>query len=247
MTAVQDGFLNRFLLIGVKRTRYLPHGSDWRSVAIRFAPLLREAIAQALAYREPFRLADDFRGFWDKEYLRLEQRRSGDYGSVVARLSVHTLKVAMVYAALDGSPLIREPHLRAALALIAHADRTASEVFSGGKATTADEEPADEEPQHAKLLRFIRSRHDGIIKRDAHRLFNNRRKGEDLDADFRLLEQHGLIVERHGRWYAVGSPMGCGVANYQNAEANGEQPKLDADAFVERLESTPSEAERGLL
>ena len=219
-TSVKDGFLNRFLLIGVKRTRYLPQGGDWRSVALRFAPMLREAMAKADACREPFALDKRAGALWDKEYCRLEERRSGDYGSMVARLSVHALKVAMAYAALDGEPLIRERHLRAALALIAHADKTASELFGGSAGTPA--EPQDEEPPHAKLLNLIRSRQDGIIKRDAHRLWNNKRKATELDADFRLLEHCGFIVERNGRWSARESDTGGGVVQQSFSDGRTE-------------------------
>jgi hypothetical protein len=258
MTAIQDGFLNRFLLCGVKRTRYLPQGSDWRSVAMRFAPLLREAMATASACNEPFALHEDATALWEKEYWRLEQKRSGDYGNVVARLSVHTLKVAMVYAVLDGSTAIRESHLQASLAVIAHAEKTALEVF-GGSATTS-EEPSndlpDEEPPHAKLLNLIRSRPDGINKTDAHALFNRHRKADDLDADFRLLGQQGFIVEMEGRWYSADCfKGGCVVqpkdttceertANGEPAEPPHADEALDADAFVERMSD---DAERGLL
>ncbi len=220
---MHNGFLNRFLLIGVKRTRYLPCGADYGKVCRDYADRLREAVERAAALREPLGVAEDAAAFWDAEYRRLEAERPGNYGKATARLSVHALKVALVYAALEGSPSIRLSHLRAALSLIAHADRTAFDLFG-----TASAVAPCEEPPHAKLLTLARTRSDGIIKTDAFRLFSNKRKASEIDADFALLTENGFGRWEGTRWFArkPECDMGGGVANEIKAvceTVNGEE------------------------
>jgi hypothetical protein len=193
---MHNGFLNRFLLIGVKRSRYLPCGADYGKVCTEYAPRLREAIERASTLREPFQVADEAAAFWDAEYRRLEAERPGNYGKATARLSVHALKVAMLYAALDGVNVIGLRHLRAALALIDHAGRTAFDLFG----TTAAVAPG-KEPDHAKLLTHARTRKDGITKTDAHCLFSRKRTASEIEAMFALLTP-AFGDWRNGRWFA---------------------------------------------
>jgi hypothetical protein len=202
-----NGFLNRFLLIGVKRTRYLSCGADYRSVCAKYAAPLRDAMVIASAMREPFGVADEARSFWDAEYLRLEADRSGNYGKATARLSVHALKTAMLYATLDGENAIGLRHLKAALSFVAQADRTAYELFGTTTATAHSEEPP-----HSRLLAYARSRSDGITRTDAFRLFSNKRKAPDIDADFALLKDFGKW--QGDRWFATPEgDKGGGVVN----------------------------------
>ena len=181
---MHNGFLNRFLLIGVQRTRYLPSGADYPSVCSKFAGSLQEAFQRASAYQEPFGIAAEASGFWDAEYRRLEQERQGNYGKATARLSVHALKVAMLYAALDGENAIGLRHLRSALAFIAHADRTALDLFGTGSPVAVGEEPS-----HAKLLSHARTQKDGIRKTDAHNLFKR------VQLHFLQIDQTGKVRE----------------------------------------------------
>jgi hypothetical protein len=243
---MHNGFLNRFLLVGVKRTRYLPCGADYVKVCRDYADRLREAVERAAALQEPMGVAKEAAAFWDAEYRRLEAERPAHYGKATARLSVHALKVALLFAALDGENAIDLRHLRAALSLIAHADRTAFELFGSAAAVALGEEPS-----HARLLSYARTRSDGITKTDAHRLFSNKRKASEIDADFALLTESGFGRWDGTRWFArkSESDMGGGVAQQNTASgerrtANDGQPAdeaLDADAFLSAF------AERGSL
>ncbi len=205
---MHNGFLNRFLLIGVKRTCYLPCGADYGSVCAKFAAPLREAVNRAVVIREPFGVAEEAKSLWDAEYRRLEHERPGNYGKATARLSVHALKVAMLFTALDGENAIGLRHLKAALSFIAHADRTAFNLFGTSAAVASGEE------SHARLLTYARTRSDGITKTEAHRLFSNKKTGKEIDADFALLTP-AFGDWQSGRWFAreFQSDMGGGVAD----------------------------------
>src|SRR5262249_32959228 len=152
---------NRFVPVGVKRTRYLSWGADYTEISKQFAVPLKDAIARAATLPMPMQIANDARDYWAVEYQRLEQERPGNYGAATSRLSVHAQKIALIYAALDGTTAIGLRHLQPALALVAHADETAQRLFDTPQAVA-------EEPSHVKLLAFIRSRPDGINRTDAY-------------------------------------------------------------------------------
>jgi hypothetical protein len=139
----------------------------------------------------------------------LEAGRPGTYGKATARLSVHALKVAMIFAALDGVNAIGLRHLQAALSLIAVADRTALELFGTPSAVANGEAPAQ-----AKLLTYARTRQDGITKTDAHRLFSNKKDGNEISAVFAQLTP-AFGQWKNERWFAKmpESDMGVGGAN----------------------------------
>jgi hypothetical protein len=109
-------------------------------------------------------------------------------------------RLALLYALADKSGEIKPAHLEAALAVWGYVRESARRLF--GNPSYGGEPLDGGEPSHVKLLAFIKSRTtEGIIKRDAHRLFHNMRKGEDLNADFQILLSCGLIAEHCGRWY----------------------------------------------
>jgi hypothetical protein len=213
-TELVNGTINRFLLVECRKWRFLPFGGDYLSVGGQFAGRLKDALKSATAITDkPLSIGTDACELWEGEYRRLEQEHPGDYGKAVARLSVHCLKVAMLYAALDGSPVIGLPHLKAALSFINYCDCSAFVVFGKGNDRLPEEqrneEPLDEEPPHARLLNLIKSRPEGITKTDAHKLFGNHLKSGELDKLFHLLKD--FIVEVEGRWYSVDCLTGvCG-------------------------------------
>ena len=128
----------------------------------------------------------------------------------------------MLYAALEGSQVIRLPHLRAALSFVDYCDKSAARVFGSGSQGSPAGEPEEpfEEPNHAKLLNLIKSKPKGVIKRDAHALFGNHMPAPELDGLFTLLLKAGFIVEAGGRWYAAGCSTGFGGSTASNEPPN---------------------------
>jgi hypothetical protein len=223
-----NGSINRFLLIECRRAGYLPTGGDYWRVAEQFAPRLREALERAGNLTDPLTLVAEAADLWNAEYVRLEADRPGDYGRATARLSVHALKLASVYAALDGEPVIREPHLRAALSLVGYADQSARNVFGTPTPTDPPNGGGPADPPPARLHRLATSRPDGITRKDAHGLFRNHRKADDLNADFALLEQAGFGARYAGRWYATEylptGPTGVGLSGGNDIPPPAREP-----------------------
>jgi hypothetical protein len=67
---------------------------------------------------------------WDEAYTtKLSVDRPGLFGAITARAEPQTVRLAMLYALLDGSSLIRCRHLKAALALWDYCDASARFIF----------------------------------------------------------------------------------------------------------------------
>jgi hypothetical protein len=66
---------------------------------------------------------------WEAIYPFLSREEPGLLGAVVARAEAHTVRLAMVYALLDGDHMIRRAHLKAAHALWNYCEASARYIF----------------------------------------------------------------------------------------------------------------------
>jgi hypothetical protein len=126
-----NGLANRFLWLAVRRSKCLPEGSDIQSV--NFAPLicrLHSAVALARATGEVTR-DGSARDLWREVYPSLSEGKPGLLGAATSRAEAQTMRLAMLYALLDESSVIRREHLSAALALWAYAEASARYIFGG--------------------------------------------------------------------------------------------------------------------
>jgi hypothetical protein len=122
-----NGFSNRFLWLCVRRARLLPDGGR----SLDLSPLgtrINDALAAARGVAEMAR-TDQARRLWHDVYPDLTAERPGLYGAVTGRAEAQVLRLSMLYALFDGSPLIDEVHLRAALAFWRYAESSAKLIF----------------------------------------------------------------------------------------------------------------------
>ena len=121
-----DGMVNRFLWALVKRSKLLPSGGppirDYLSPELEE---LRTSIKAAAGLRE-MRRSKDAEKRWDKIYV---QFNTGSGRKVVDRAEPHTMRLAMIYAILDGSKVIETAHLEAAHALWKYCEACALRLF----------------------------------------------------------------------------------------------------------------------
>jgi hypothetical protein len=144
---IANGFLNRFVLAAVRRVRLLPEGGDPdplknSGLARYLAGVLKHAQTAGQLTLDP-----DARELWWQLYPQLTEPADGLVGHLTARAEAHTIRLALIYALLDGQRHIQPDHLRAALALWDYAARSAG--WALGQATG---DPLAEQI-HAALLR----------------------------------------------------------------------------------------------
>lgn len=182
-TDAANGFGNRFIWLAVRRTRLVPFPT---SPVDRVDPALFAAVGAAIAEaKAPGEVpwSPEARDAWEDLYLEHSLRRPwGLSGAMTARREAQVVRLALVYALLDRSPVIDVPHLRAAQALWVYAERSVTSVFG---TSTGD--------RHADALRLQLA--DGPLKwEDAKRALGVRSAAELEDA-VALLESLG-IAER---------------------------------------------------
>lgn len=66
---------------------------------------------------------------WRNVYKELSQEAPGDVGAIVNRAEAQTLRLALIYALLDGKNSIDTPHILSALALLRYAAESAAFLF----------------------------------------------------------------------------------------------------------------------
>lgn len=128
-TESANGFGNRFAWFCVRRSQLLPEGGN--IAAVNFTALDTRLDAALRFASEDRLLTRDTaaRALWRAEYPRLSEGRPGLLGALTARAEAYVMRLALIYALLDCSPMITELHLRAALALWDYVERSVRAIF----------------------------------------------------------------------------------------------------------------------
>ncbi len=175
-----NGFANRFIYLLVRRSQCLPEPAEIPDDVL--PPLIAALRVLAQPWHHPLRRDSAARALWAKEYPKLSEGESGLLGAVLARAEAHVLRLSVLYAVLDRSSEICEPHLRAALAVWNYADASTRLIFGDVLGLTV----AD------VILRALRSR-GPMTKTEILRLFGSNRPATEIDAVLAVLEGKGLV------------------------------------------------------
>jgi hypothetical protein len=157
------GFLSRFLFVACRRTRLLPEGGDENPLA---KTGLKDRLAQVLEHARgagELRLHPGAEKHWATWYIEMARRpMEGLTGALTARAEAHSMRLALIYALLDGASSIELEHLEAALALWDYAARSAA--WALGEATGDPlAEPIDS--LGGRDRRYVHSAHSGTAVR----------------------------------------------------------------------------------
>jgi hypothetical protein len=202
-TEVFNGFANRFLLACVRRDKLLPHGGAPSAELIEKLGLKTLQAIEAARPIERVIMTPEAAGFWEEIYPVLSKDQPGLLGAITARAEAQTIRLALVYALLDGSSQITQVHLEAAQAVWTFCEDSARYVFGDliGEAFTDE------------VLRVLRSAgSSGMSRIDLYQIFIGYRSKDKIGAVLiRLLAEgkvrreqrqgsHGLAGEM---WFAV--------------------------------------------
>jgi hypothetical protein len=130
---IANGFLNRFIFAAVRRVRLLPEGGDPNPLkGTGLHRYLTSVLGHARATGR-VTLTPTARELWWQLYPQLTQPADGLLGQLTARAEAHTIRLALLYALLDGQKTIEPEHLQAAVALWDYTQRSAA--WALGQAT----------------------------------------------------------------------------------------------------------------
>jgi hypothetical protein len=125
-----NGFLNRFLLVAVKRARLLPFGGRADVAKLqRIGAQLDEAIKAARTL-SAVEMAPPARDLWTTIYPELTaDRGEGVVTALSARAEAQVVRLALLYALADQQQEIEVPHLEAALEVWRYCEDSARLIF----------------------------------------------------------------------------------------------------------------------
>jgi hypothetical protein len=195
-----NGFANRFLWCCVQRSKFLPDGGSVGDTAAEVLAL-RSALEFGRGCGEMQR-GKDARELWHAVYERLSADAPGIVGNVTSRAEAQTLRLAMVYALLDGSHIIRAAHLRAALRLWNYCAASARYIFGDTLAN----------PTAQRIWAALKAAPDGMTRTEINeQVFHRNAKPTEIETAFEHLEEGGLArrqsVPTGGRpaerWHAL--------------------------------------------
>ena len=181
-TEAANGLANRFLFVCVQRSKLLPRGGrrvDWAPIAEE----LRARLASAASIGEVGRTEAAWR-VWGAVYAKLSEDRPGLLGAVLGRAEAQVLRLALIYALLDGQAFIDAPHLLAALACWDYCEASARYIFGG----TLGDPIADE------ILRLLRGSRAGATRTEISNHFGRHRSGEEIGRALAVLARENLAI-----------------------------------------------------
>ena len=200
-TELANGFANRFLLVGVERSKLLPFGGALDGAQfVQIRDTVRLALRFAQEHR-PITFDDSARERWIEIYEQLSSIRPGLAGAATARAEAHAVRLALIYALLDLSERICLEHLEAALAVWRYSASSAAWIFGDSLGDpTADE-----------IWTAAKERPAGVTRTEVSQLFSRNKKRREIERALSVLEDAGRLRRetrqpQHGRHTEVWIP-----------------------------------------
>jgi len=180
-TEVASGWANRFIFVCVRRCNILPHGGRPNDEILRpIIQRMKDARQQAENTTE-VTLSQEARHMWEVAYPTLSADIPGLLGAVTARAEAQTIRLAMIYALLDGNSVIRGEHLRAAIAFWEYAHQSAQQIFGDALGVrTAD-----------AILHGLLDSPEGLTRTQIRNLLGRHSRKESIEDALALLERTG--------------------------------------------------------
>jgi len=203
-TEQTNGFGNRFLWVCVARSKTLPDGGnlqdgDLEPIRVHVREVIRFAATAEKIDRTP-----EARKLWHEVYPRLSGDRFGLLGSMTARAEAQVMRLSVLYAVLDISPVVKIEHLKAALAVWDYCERSAEYVFGNSLGNKIADTLLAELRQVPEV---------GLSRTDMQHIFHNNKPSAEIAEALRLLHDNGLAHRRDApdpdngrpaeRWFSI--------------------------------------------
>lgn len=182
-TEAGNGFANRFLWVCTKRSKSLPEGGDIETVDFGDVDFrLKNVISHARQTTFMERDAEA-RALWAKEYARLSSGGLGLFGAVTGRAEAQTMRLALLFALLDGADCIGVQPLRAALALWDYCEASARFLFGDSLG----------DPLADELLKTLRDNSQGLTRTEIRDHFGRHQQRARVERALETLRAQGLV------------------------------------------------------
>jgi hypothetical protein len=178
-----NGFANRYLWVCANRSKSLPDGDpppedDIRDLVEALKVRIEEARQIDLIERDA-----EARALWHEIYPQLTEGTLGRLGAVTARAEAQVMRLACIYALLDGTATVAIEHLKAGLAVWRYCEDSARFIFGDSLGNAV----AD------RILGALRARgKDGMTRTEINALFQGNKPKSSIEQALTLLNKTGL-------------------------------------------------------
>ena len=189
-TDIANGYLNRFVLFCVRRSKAIPFSTAHQAEeALKtLSARVRDAFEFAsIPADAEFGFSDQARADWITVYPSLSAGRPGLVGAILARAEAQVLRLACIYASLDCSTVILPEHLRAALALWKYAEESVEFLFGN---TLGD-------PDADAIFTAIKSSPAGLTRTEIRDLFGRHLSASRIERALAALMAAGKARMEH--------------------------------------------------
>jgi hypothetical protein len=125
---------------------------------------------------------EEARRLWYDVYPALSRGKSGLLGAATSRAEAQVMRLAIVYAILDESKLVRLEHLQAALALWDYCERSAKYIFGSALG----------DPLADAILKALREHPEGMDRTAIREHFSRNKSAEEIQGALLVLLENGL-------------------------------------------------------
>lgn len=176
-----NGFGNRILWCCARRSKKLPHGGRPLDSA-KLNTLISKLQTALNKSRAIGRVQFDSEAYfaWESAYEVLSEGATGIFGSMTARAEAQVVRLATLYALLDGTNLISLKHLKAAQEVWGYCEESVRSIFGD----SLGDETAD------AILRMLRTAAAGMTRTEINRGFGSHKLAAELDRALTVLVKH---------------------------------------------------------
>jgi hypothetical protein len=179
-----NGFGNRILWCCARRSKLLSRGG--RLLDERLLDALANRVRKAVQTAQQIGLVgfdDDAFQVWDVLYPMLTAGASGLFGAMTGRGEAQVVRLATLYALLDGSELIRRQHLTAAQEVWGYCEESVRFIFGD----VLGDETAD------AILKVLGNAPGGMTQTEINRSFSGHKSTAEMTRALSLLRGKGRI------------------------------------------------------
>lgn len=127
---------------------------------------------------------EDARAIWREVYPKLSEGKPALLGAATSRAEAQVMRLAMLYALLDLSRVIRAEHLFAAIAVWEYSEQSARYIFGSALG----------DPVADQILAELRRRHpDGMTRTRIREHFGRNKPADEINRAIGVLFDYHLI------------------------------------------------------
>jgi hypothetical protein len=194
-TDMANGFANRFLFCSVKRSKFLPHGGNLDEAKLMEIAERFKIVVDIAKNTGRITMTNAAAEAWTRVYPELSAEKPGLLGAVIARAEAQTIRLAELYALIDGHHAIDVVHLEAAIAVWSYCEASAIRIFGDSLG----------DPVADEILQALWRTKNGLSRTEIRDLFSRHGKADQIAAALATLLAFGRA--RFEKRYTSGRPV----------------------------------------